>query len=52
MSKLKSIITLLSKGELTFILKGISKRISSEVLAFGLKRDLSEEFKNPSQQEL
>ena len=48
MKKIKSIIILLKKGELKFLLKGISKRINSEVNAFGFKRDLNENFKNPS----
>ena len=48
MTKIKSIIALLKKGELKFILKGIGKRFRSEVLAFGLKRDLTVDFENPN----
>lgn len=48
MKKFKSIIALLRKGELKFILKGISKRLYSKVYAFGLKRDLSVDFENPN----
>lgn len=48
MTNIKSIIALLKKGELKFILKGIGKRFHSEVLAFGLKRDLTVDFENPN----
>jgi hypothetical protein len=38
---------LIKKGEIKFIISGISKRIISKNEAFGLRRDLNLEFKNP-----
>ncbi|WP_299123593.1 hypothetical protein [uncultured Winogradskyella sp.] len=44
------IFELIKKGEITFVIKGISKRVFSTTEAFGLKRDLNIEFKNPDAQ--
>jgi hypothetical protein len=41
------IFDLIKKGELKFMIKGISKRIWSKTEAFGLKRDLSTAFDTP-----
>ena len=41
------IFDLIKKGELKFMIKGISKRIFSKTEAFGLKRDLTIEFTVP-----
>lgn len=47
MNKFKSIIYFLIKGEFKFILNGISKRINSEIIAIGFKRDLNNNFQAP-----
>ena len=41
------IFDLIKKGELTFMIKGISKRVLSTTQAFGLKRDLHVSFPKP-----
>lgn len=41
------LVQLILKGELKFMVKGISKRVMSKTLAFGLKRDLLVEFTVP-----
>ena len=42
--KIKSIIYFISKGEWHFILNGIRKRINSEVICMGFKRNLKYDF--------
>ncbi|MFC0605150.1 GNAT family N-acetyltransferase [Winogradskyella pulchriflava] len=42
------LLDLIKKGELRFLIKGISKRVFSKTEAFGLKRDLTEEFSTPN----
>ena len=44
---IKRIILLLTKGDLKFIIHAINKRLKSEVVCFGLKRDLNDDFKSP-----
>lgn len=44
------IFDLIKKGELKFMIKGISKRILSKTEAFGLNRDLTIEFETPNAQ--
>ncbi|WP_178989083.1 GNAT family N-acetyltransferase [Winogradskyella schleiferi] len=44
------IFHLIKKGELKFMINGISKRISSTNKTFGLKRDLNMEFQSPEAQ--
>jgi hypothetical protein len=41
------ILDLIKKGEINFVIKGVLKRMQSKTEVFGLKRDLSVEFKNP-----
>ena len=41
---------LMRKGEIAFLIKGVSKRLYSKTEAFGLKRDLSIPFKFPNAQ--
>ncbi|WP_299116094.1 GNAT family N-acetyltransferase [uncultured Winogradskyella sp.] len=49
-STLLRILNLIKKGELRFMVKGITKRILSKTEAFGLKRDLTIEFEVPNAQ--
>lgn len=41
---------LIRKGEIAFLIKGVSKRLYSKTEAFGLKRDLSIPFTTPNAQ--
>ena len=42
------IFNLIKKGEISFMIKGISKRIFSKTVALGLKRDLNIPFEGPN----
>ncbi|MBO6881611.1 hypothetical protein [Winogradskyella sp.] len=44
------IFNLIKKGEINFMIKGISKRVFSKTEAFGLKRDLNIPFEAPNAQ--
>ena len=44
------IFNLIKNGELKFVINGVSKRIFSKTEAFGLKRDLTIDFKTPKAQ--
>lgn len=45
--KIKSVLYFLKKGKLKFILNGIRKRIYSEIICLGVKRDLNNNFQSP-----
>ena len=44
----KRIILLIRKGEFKFVIHGIVKRLSSEIISIGLKKDLFDDFQHPN----